>query len=92
MKVIIREAAYADLDRIYAWIATDNPRAAHSVIERILDAAELLGRHPYIGHTGRARSTYEWVVRNTPYVVVYTIDPDENLLVVVAVFHGAQNR
>ena len=43
MKVIVREAAAADLDRIHAWIAKDNPRAAYSVIERILDAAERLG-------------------------------------------------
>ncbi|MBM3529935.1 MAG: type II toxin-antitoxin system RelE/ParE family toxin [Alphaproteobacteria bacterium] len=68
------------------------PRAAHAVIARILDAAELLGRHPNIGHPGRARGTYEWVVRNTPYILVYTVDADENLLVVAAVFHGAQDR
>ena len=28
MKVIIREAAYDDLDRLYAWIAKDSARAA----------------------------------------------------------------
>jgi plasmid stabilization system protein ParE len=28
MRVIIREAAYDDLDRIYAWIAKDRPRSA----------------------------------------------------------------
>ena len=88
MRVIIREAAYFHLDRIYAWIARDNPRAAQSVIDRILDSTELLGRNPYVGHVGRAPDTYEWAVRGTPYIVVYTVDPDENLLVVIAVFHG----
>lgn len=92
MKVIFREAAYADLDRIHSWIARDNPRAAAAVIERILDATELLGRHPHIGHAGRARSTHEWVVRGTPYIVVYEIAPDGDLLIVLAVFHGAQDR
>lgn len=92
MRVIIREAAYADLERIYAWIARDNPRAAQSVVDRILDSAELLGRNPRIGHAGRAPDTYEWVVRGTPYVVVYTVDETESFLVVVAVFHGAQDR
>jgi plasmid stabilization system protein ParE len=38
MKVIIRDAAFADLQGISAWIAKDNPRAARSVVERILDA------------------------------------------------------
>jgi plasmid stabilization system protein ParE len=42
MKVIIREAAYDDLDRIYAWIARDRPRTADSVIERILESGERL--------------------------------------------------
>lgn len=37
MKVIIREAAYDDLDRIYAWIAKDRPRSADAVVDRILD-------------------------------------------------------
>jgi plasmid stabilization system protein ParE len=59
MRVIIREAAYADLDRIFSWIAKDNPRAAYSVIDRILDNTELLGRNPYVGHVGRVRGTYE---------------------------------
>jgi len=92
MRVIIREAAYADLDRIYSWIAKDNPRAAASVIDRILDSTELLGRNPHIGHAGRAPGTYEWVVRNTPYIVVYAIDETDDLLMVIAVFHGAQDR
>ena len=35
MKVIIREAAYDDLDRIYAWIAKDRPRSADAVVERM---------------------------------------------------------
>jgi toxin ParE1/3/4 len=86
MRVIIREAAYADLDRIYSWIAKDNPHAAQSVVDRILDSAELLGRNPYIGHVGRAPNTYEWVARNTPYIVVYTVDEAEDFLVVIAVF------
>jgi plasmid stabilization system protein ParE len=28
MRVILREAAYDDLDRIHAWIAKDRPRSA----------------------------------------------------------------
>jgi plasmid stabilization system protein ParE len=59
MRVIIREAAYDDLDRIYAWIAKDRPRTADSVINRILEAAEKLGDLPYMGHVGRALGTHE---------------------------------
>jgi toxin ParE1/3/4 len=62
MRVIIREAAYDDLDRIYAWIAKDRPRSAEAVVDRILESAERLGRFPYTGHLGRAPGTYEWVI------------------------------
>jgi toxin ParE1/3/4 len=65
MRVIIREAAYDDLDQIYAWIAKDRPWAADAVIEWILDSAEKLGRFPYMGHQGRAPGTYEWVIADS---------------------------
>ncbi len=90
MRVIIREAAYDDLDRIYAWIAKDRPRSADSTIDRILESAERLGRFPHMGHVGKAPATYEWVVPGSPYIVVYKINADE--VDVIAVFHGAQHR
>jgi toxin ParE1/3/4 len=92
MKVIVRDAAYDDLDRIYAWIANDRPRSAGSVIDRILESATRLGRFPYLGHVGRVPGTYEWVVPGLPYIVVYTVNADDNEITVVAVFHGAQDR
>jgi toxin ParE1/3/4 len=92
MKVIIREAAYDDLDRIHEWIAKDRPRAADSVIDRILDSAEKLGHLPYMGHVGRAPGTHEWVVTGLPYIVVYKIDSDNDEVQIIAVFHGAQDR
>jgi toxin ParE1/3/4 len=92
MRVIIREAAYDDLDRIYAWIAKDRPRAADAVIERILESGERLGRFPYMGHQGRAPGTYEWVIPGLPYILVYQVRHDDELVIVMAVFDGAQDR
>lgn len=92
MKVIIRESAYGDLDRIYAWIAKDRPRAANAVVERILDSAERLGRFPYMGHAGQVLGTYEWAIPGLPYILVYQIRDDENLVIIAAIFHGAQDR
>jgi plasmid stabilization system protein ParE len=62
MRVIVREAAYDDLDRIHEWIAKDRPRSADAVIDRILESADRLGHFPHMGHVGRASGTYEWVV------------------------------
>jgi plasmid stabilization system protein ParE len=46
MRVIIREAAYDDLDRIYAWIAKDRARSADAVTATSLKSIERLGRFP----------------------------------------------
>jgi addiction module RelE/StbE family toxin len=92
MRVIIREAAYDDLDRIYEWIAKDRPRSANSVIDRILESAERLGHFPNMGHVGRLPGTYEWVVPELPYILVYTINTNDDEVAVAAVFHGAQDR
>lgn len=92
MNVIIREAAYADLDRIYAWIAKDRLSAAVSVVNRILESAERLGRFPYIGHKGRVSGTYEWVVPGLPYLIVYEVRAEHDEIAILALFHGAQDR
>ena len=45
-----------------------------------------------MGHAGRARETYEWVVVGLPYVIVYEIDETADEVAIIAVFHGAQDR
>ena len=47
---------------------------------------------PYMGHEGRARGTYEWVVVGLPYIIVYEIDEAAEEVAIIAVFHGAQDR
>ena len=45
-----------------------------------------------MGHVGRDAGTHEWVVPRLPYIVVYEVDQVQERVVVVAVFHGAQDR
>jgi hypothetical protein len=45
VRVIIRESAYDDLDRIHAWIEKDRLRSADSVIDRILESADRFPLH-----------------------------------------------
>jgi addiction module RelE/StbE family toxin len=93
VKVIIREAAGADLERIHAWIAKDNPATARSVAERILAAIESkIPAFPYIGRAGKVEGTREWIVRGLPYIVVYRIEDAQETVTILAIFHGAQNR
>ena len=63
--------------------------ARHSVAIRA--AMELLSYFPHFGHPGVAPGTYEWVVRGTPYIVVYELTGHDELMV-LGVFHGAQDR
>lgn len=92
MNVIIREAAYADLDGIYDWIARDRPSAAASVLSRILDDIERLSTFPYIGRKGRVSGTFEWVVPGLPYIVIYEVHEEFDEIAVTAIFHAARNR
>jgi toxin ParE1/3/4 len=92
MKIIIRDAAYDDLERIHAWIGKDRPRAADAVIERILKSIGLLESFPLIGRAGHAPGTRELVIGGLPYIAVYRVDDKADEAVVIAVFHAAQNR
>ena len=70
------------------YIALDNPAAAQVVAQRIADAARLLPAQPWIGRTGRIEGTREWVVKQTPHLLVYAIDSD--LVQILAVIHSKQ--
>jgi plasmid stabilization system protein ParE len=41
MKVIVREAAEDDLNRIAEWIAEDNPSASARIVAKIRDSDQL---------------------------------------------------
>lgn len=71
------------------YIAQDNPSAARQVGERINEATRLLLTQPQMGHHGRVAGTHEWVVRRTPYFLVYKLEDDE--LIILRVIHGKQH-
>src|ERR1700680_5279115 len=45
-----------------------------------------------MGHVGRALDTHEWVVPGLPYIIVYQVRENEELVSVDAVFHDAQDQ
>jgi len=92
MKLVFDDQALADIENIFSWISQDSPSAAKTVIDRLFSSIELLISFPLIGHTGRDPGTLEWVVPRLPYVVVYEVDQSAELVMITAVFHGAQAR
>jgi addiction module RelE/StbE family toxin len=91
MKLIFDDRALGDLEGIYHWIAQDSPKSAKAVADRIFASTELLAPFPYMGRGGRDEGTREWVVPRLPYIVVYEVHEDRGEVIVVAVFHGAQD-
>lgn len=71
------------------YIAQDNPSAARQVGERIAEATRLLLTQPRMGHRGRVAGSHEWIVRRTPYFLVYKLEDDE--LMILRVIHGKQH-
>ena len=92
MKIIIRDEAASDLDEIHDWIEKDSPAAAVRMVRRIRTKIDLLltPGMAEMGRPGREDGTRELI--EGPYIVVYEVNTTREEIVVLAVFHGAQDR
>src|SRR5689334_6013687 len=86
-------ASLSHIEAIYQYISEDNRSAASAVVRRKRAAAERLCIFPLMGRKGEVPGTFEWVVRGLPYIIVYEVrlDPVAEVIV-LGVFHGAQDR
>lgn len=89
MKVIIRESAEDDLDRIFERIAKDNRSAAARMVAKIRDRINLLAVDSLakMGRPGLVAGTREY-----PYIIVYEVDSDRRQISVLTILHGARYR
>ncbi|MCC4605875.1 type II toxin-antitoxin system RelE/ParE family toxin [Xanthomonas campestris] len=53
-----------------------NPGAAAAMARQVLEATRTLAEQPGRGRAGRVPGTREWVVKQTPYVLVYRVRHD----------------
>lgn len=91
MRLRYTSDALAHLDAIYNFLAERNAAAARRVAADIRTAAERLRDFPQMARLGSVSGTHEWVVRGTPYLLVYEIDEAGGEIRILAVFHGAQD-
>jgi toxin ParE1/3/4 len=90
MKVILRNSALEDLDRIYAWISNDNPLAAADMVSRDRISFLEIDALAQMGRPGLVAGTRELIEH--PYIIVYRVDDPRREVVVLAILHGAQER
>ena len=92
MKVIIREAAEADLDHIAEWIAQDSPSAAVRMVKTIRDRISFLETDElaHMGRPGLVEGTRELL--EYPYIIVYQVYDDGGEVVVLSIVHSARDR
>jgi len=80
--------AINDLQEVRDYIEAENPRAARSVVLRILDAVDRLTNFPGLGRPGRVPNTRELVVDHTPFIVPYRVRHDQ--IDILRVYHQAR--
>lgn len=83
------EQATRQLDQARDYIALSNSEAvAERITGQIVTTIRQLATFPQSGRSGRIPGTRELVISNTPFIVAYAID--EGHIVILAIYHGAQ--
>ena len=92
MRVVIRQSAQDDLDRIAGWIAKDNRSAAVRMVSSIRDQINFLETDElaHMGRPGFVEGTRELIER--PYIIVYKVYDKKEEVVVLSVVHAAKDR
>lgn len=79
--------ASGDRDRIFDYIATDNPVAAIELDDKIGELTSALPQHPELYRPGRVRGTREAVVTEN-YVIIYCMKREH--VEILRVLHARQ--
>lgn len=92
MKVVFDQKAIDDLEAIHDWIFASSPSAAEKIIQQLVSRIENLASFPSRGRPRRRVHERELIVPGLPYVVVYEITEAIDVVLIRAIFHGAQDR
>lgn len=89
MQVRWEEDAISDLLEVRDYIAKENPAAAQKTAEKIVEATSILAEHPLIGKAGRLHATREYVIKGTPYTLVYLAESE--CMTLLRIFHQSRS-
>ena len=82
--------ALENLDQEASYIAEEDPAAARVVVQRIVDAVNMLADNPALGHTGRIHGTRELVIPGTKYIVPYRVRSQMDRIEILRGFHSSR--
>lgn len=80
-----------DLEQIRTYIARDNPSAAETFGQKLLDGAESLRTFPERGGLVLQRPDFRFVVVH-PYLIIYRIMEQAHTVRVLRYWHGAREQ
>lgn len=95
MKLRYLNAALDDLERLHAFLAEKNPKAAAAAIKKIRDAAQSLSEFSPDRGTPIGRHGFrQWFVQfgRSSYVIRYRVKSKDDELIVVRIWHGRERR
>ena len=92
--MILRYTPHArgQLENIAEYIAKKDPAASARVGAQIHRTAWLLTEFPLLGHESGLNGAREIVVPRFPYVVLYRIEKNKEVVEIIGVYHTAQEN
>ena len=90
MRVVWNDEALDDLERIRDYIEEENPAAAIRAFQRLHDRLQHLAANPRMGRSGRVAETREFVFSDLPYIGIYRIHTNGNLVEILNIIHTAR--
>ena len=87
-KVVYSKGALRDLERIAEFLAPEDFKVVRAAVEAVIEAVELLARHPLLGHTVE-HGLRELVISRgkTGYLALYDFLEDEDVVLILALRH-----
>lgn len=95
MKYVFLPEAEEDIDRLFAFLIDKNPLAAQKAMLAIEEGVQILLDNPLIGVQMEERPAYRQLFvpfGKSVYVLRYRIHEEIDMLAVVRVWHGREDR
>lgn len=94
MKLVVAQAAVADLARLHAFLADKNPAAAEKAVATLAAAIQSLDLFPERGRPSATPNVRELIVPfgQSNYVLRYAYSASMDELVVIRIWHSREAR